>query len=219
MILKRLRDITAATINEVLDHVEDPIAMLNQYMRDMEEEISKAELAVARQTALEKKWKQEMEEAGQMAEKRERQAKLAVQAGEEELARKALKEKHYYKQKAAEYLQLYEATKQQAEQLREQLLQMKDKFYEMRNKKYALLARANAAKAQQNISMTMIKFDTERAEKRFKRMEEKVMQLEAAADYMKNARFYLANEKLEQLEKQDEIEKELEILKKSIVSQ
>ena len=47
-IFKRVRDITVASINEILDKVEDPVAMLNQYLRDMESEIQKAEVAVAR---------------------------------------------------------------------------------------------------------------------------------------------------------------------------
>ena len=48
-VFTRIKDMTKASINEVLDKVEDPIIMLNQYIRDMEEEIAQAEVTVAKQ--------------------------------------------------------------------------------------------------------------------------------------------------------------------------
>jgi phage shock protein A len=53
-IFKRIRDITLATINDLIDRSEDPVKMLNQYIRDMEDEIAEAEVAVAKQIAVEK---------------------------------------------------------------------------------------------------------------------------------------------------------------------
>ena len=56
-IFKRLRDMTMASINDLLDKAEDPVKMLNQFLRDMEEDIMEAESAVAKQIAIEKKFK------------------------------------------------------------------------------------------------------------------------------------------------------------------
>ncbi len=44
-----------ASINDLLDKAEDPVKMLNQFLRDMEEDILEAETAVAKQIAIEKK--------------------------------------------------------------------------------------------------------------------------------------------------------------------
>ncbi|MTE25042.1 PspA/IM30 family protein, partial [Microbacterium sp. ZXX196] len=62
-IFKRLRDMTVASVTHALDSMEDPVVMLNQYMRDMEVEIGQVEVAVARQVALEKKFRQQLDEA------------------------------------------------------------------------------------------------------------------------------------------------------------
>ena len=74
MVFKRLRDITLATIHEGLDALENPVAMLNQYLRDMEAEIEKAEAAVVKQSMIEKKFIQYRDEAQHMVDKRMRQA-------------------------------------------------------------------------------------------------------------------------------------------------
>ena len=48
-IFKRLKTITMAELNGLLDGIEDPIAMLNEYSREMEQEIAKGQNALARQ--------------------------------------------------------------------------------------------------------------------------------------------------------------------------
>ncbi len=53
MVLKRLRDITVATIHEGLNKIENPVVMLNQYLRDLEEEISRAKDSITKQIMLE----------------------------------------------------------------------------------------------------------------------------------------------------------------------
>ncbi|MHB1629952.1 MAG: PspA/IM30 family protein, partial [Bacilli bacterium] len=39
-VFKRIRDITAASVNDMLDKAEDPVKMINQFLRDMDEEIA-----------------------------------------------------------------------------------------------------------------------------------------------------------------------------------
>ena len=73
-IFKRLRDMTMASVNDLLDKAEDPIKMLNQFLRDMEEDIMEAESAVAKQIAIEKKFKLQFEESEEMVTKRTEQA-------------------------------------------------------------------------------------------------------------------------------------------------
>jgi phage shock protein A len=181
-IFKRVENITMATLHEVLDRVEDPVAMLNQYMRDMESEISRAEVSIARQVAMEKKWSLLMGETQERMEKRSRQAELAVDMGEEEVARRALEDKQMCEVKIEEYRNNHQMAKQQTSMLREQLQELKEKFYEMRNKKAALLARANVARTSRQMNVVMNSIDTESAAKGFARMEEKILMMEADAE-------------------------------------
>lgn len=73
-VFKRIKDMTKASVNDMLDKVEDPIVMLNQYLRDMEAEIHEAEVTVAKQMANERRMKQRLDEAERTSVQRESQA-------------------------------------------------------------------------------------------------------------------------------------------------
>lgn len=180
-ILKRLRDLTVASVNDALDSMEDPVVMLNQYMRDMEVEIGQVEVAVARQVALEKKFRQQWEEALALVEKRDRQVKLALAEGEDELARRALADKKQCEGRAREYETLYLTAAEAAGQMREKLAELKEEFYKMRAKKFTLMARAQVARTQKQVNQAVVGMGNHTAGRGFARMEEKVMRMEAEA--------------------------------------
>jgi phage shock protein A len=216
-IFRRLRDVTMASINDLIDKSEDPVKMLNQYLRDMEQDIADAEVAVARQIAVEKKMKQQYEDALEMAERREAQAIKALEAGDEELARRALVDKKEHQQKSDDFKLQYDNAKSNADHLRKQLGEMKDEFQKMKNKKDMLVARAEAAKAQKQINQAMSGFGKDNAAKGFDRMSERVMQLEAEAEASEElkGRNRSLDEELEAIGK-DDVDEELAALKARI---
>lgn len=180
-VFKRLRDLTMASINDLLDKAEDPVKMLNQFLRDMEEDIQEAESGVAKQIAIEMKFKQQFEEAEDMVQKRTEQAMKALEQGNEDLARRALEDKKTHQARYDELKIQYTTAKTNADQLRSQLTEMKDEYNKLKNKKDLLIARAEAAKAQKQINQAMSGFGSDNAAKGFDRMSEKVLQMEAEA--------------------------------------
>ncbi|MFD1178223.1 PspA/IM30 family protein [Paenibacillus puldeungensis] len=219
-VFKRIKDITKASVNDVLDKVEDPIVMLNQYLRDMEAEIRDAEVTVAKQMANERRMKQRLDEAVRISAQREAQAEVALKNGQEEVARKMLEEKIYYDQKQAEFKDLHAQSEAQAAELKQQLHEMKDEFYKLRNKRNELVSRAQMAKARKQMSQisSLHTIESGNASLGFHRMEEKIMQMEAEAEvsgtvFRGTSSTYISPE---EAEKKLKVDAQLEALKSKL---
>lgn len=102
-IFRRLKMIGKAGINGLLDGMENPIAMLNQYVREMEQDLAKGEQALARQIYIENKQKALIHETESQMKKRESQVQLAVKQGEDFIAKLALQEKLIHQQQLTLY--------------------------------------------------------------------------------------------------------------------
>lgn len=214
-IFKRLRDLTMATIHDLLDKAEDPVKMLNQFLRDMAEDLKEAENAVAGQIAMEKRLKLQYQEAEQMVVKREEQAMQALKSGNEELARKVLGDKKEHQERCEALKQQYETATKNTIRLRDQLKEMKEQYNTMKNKRELLINRAETATAEKRIQKSMSSFGSEHASTGFGRMSEKVSRMEIEAEVAREIRVtnQSLDDELRDLNKQDTIEAELAELK------
>ncbi|AIQ13146.1 PspA/IM30 family protein [Paenibacillus durus] len=220
-IFKRLRDLTLSNINAIIDKAEDPIKMTDQYIRDMTEDLEDAEKAVAAQIAIEKKFKQLYEEQEALVNKRNQQAHTAAQAGNADLARRALEEKKTAEGKLTEYKTSYDQNKASADNLRAKLEEMRKQLNQMKSKRETLVARYNAAKAQTEINKAMSGFSSDSASAGLKRMEEKMLQAEAQAEASNemSTRGKSLDEEFEKLNKDQGVEDELAALMKQYEKQ
>lgn len=214
-IFKRLKTILSADINEALDKMEDPLSMLNQYLRDMEKDMVEAKKALANQLYLENKYKLLVADEEVLVAKRARQAELAVSRNEEEIAKLALQEKILHETKVKSYREQYEITKQQTEKLKEQISLLLEKFQELQYKKLVLVSRAHAAKSISEGQAVLASFQSEHATDGFAKAEEQVRKLEAAA--AASTHFYelthFAEKAVVDNHLQEAVQRELELLK------
>lgn len=219
-VFQRIKDMTKASVNEVLDSMENPVVMMNQYIRDMEHEIAQAETSVARQVTEERRIQARLVEAARLSADREAQAVAAVKDGQEELARKALSEKLYFDQQVVDLTELYTQSKAQSEELSRQLEEMKGEFAQMRSKRDELVSRAqlaNARKQMAQISASNV-IEGGNASRGFHRMEEKIMQLEVEAEVIR--RPYTSGVSATQVDavKQAKVDEQLAQLKEKLAS-
>ena len=172
-VFRRIGDLTKATVHEILDKLEDPVMMLNQYLRDMEDEIARAEVTAAKQMAAERKLNEQKSEA-----------ERALLAGDEPAARAALERKLYFQSRAAELANWREEARKRSEELLRQLREMKEDYYRMRHKRNELAARAQMAQARKQMAEfgAAHAFEAGTAARGFQRIEEKILRMEAEAD-------------------------------------
>ncbi|MBN2693868.1 PspA/IM30 family protein [bacterium] len=181
-IWSRISRVFKSNVNAAIDKMEDPQKVLNQTIMDMQDQLVKAKQQVAVAIADEKRLeKQYLAEEGKAKEWTEK-AKLALKAGNEELAKKALIEKQTYDNNSQGYKTEWMKQKAMTDKLRNSLKDLSDKIEDAKRKKNLLVARAKRAEAQKSIQETMSGMSENSAFETFDRMAEKVDQLEAEAD-------------------------------------
>lgn len=178
-IFKRLKTIAKADINGMLDGLEDPIAMLNEYSREMEQEIAKGQKALSRQIFVENKQAALIMETNKMVEKRTRQAKLAIEEGEESIAKLAVQEKLIHEKQLGVYEQQYETIKEQTNILKEKIVDLQKTYNELQHKKILLASRANVAQSMKQIQSATVSFNTDTIARGVARAEDRILLMEA----------------------------------------
>jgi phage shock protein A len=219
-IFKRVKTITKAEINGLLDGMEDPIAMLNEYSRELEQEILKGQKALSQQYLVEKKQAALLLETEELIAKRTRQAKLAIEQEEDTIAKLAVQEKLLYEKQCNLYQQQFEAIKEQTQILIEKLNQLKETYNELQHKKILLASRANVAQSIKQIQKATVSFQTDNIARGVARAEERIMLMEAQVQAGSQFSSPLAQHDavFQNYIREEELEQELEKLKREKVT-
>ena len=214
-IFKRIKTITMAEINGLLDGIEDPIARLNEFSREMEQEIVKGQKALARQLFVENKQAALILDTQSLVDKRTRQAKLAIERGEDSMAKLAVQEKLIHERQLNLYKEQNEAIKAQTQILIEKLNQLKETYNEMQHKKILLASRANVAQSMKQIQKATVSFQTDTIARGVARAEERILMMEAEVQAGNQFSTPLAQQDAAYLNlvNEEELNKEIEKLK------
>jgi phage shock protein A len=178
----RFKRVVKSNINEMISKAEDPEKMLNQLIIDMNQQLIESKKSVASAIADEKKLERDMNKELDEATEWERKARLALEAGKEDLAKEALLRKQEHTNYAVQYKQQYAAQHGSVDSLKNSLRTLQQKIEEAQRKKNLLVARAKRAEAQQKIQKTIGGMGDTGAFEAFERMAQKVDQIEAEAD-------------------------------------
>ncbi|HLR61300.1 MAG TPA: PspA/IM30 family protein [Lentibacillus sp.] len=197
----RIKDSVSADLHNMLDQKEqnNPIASLNQYLRQSEQEKEKVRKLVERQYKLRDEFTREYHKAQDMADKRLKQAGVAEKAGEEEMHAFAVKEHDEYKARADRMKASREEAVQQLETLEQKYEEMKHKLKDMHLRRMELMGRENVAHANQQMSQVI----EDTSDKLFSRFEELEQYIEGL-EYKVNSSYYRStfDSKIAKLEKE-----------------
>ncbi len=153
--LQRIIDLIRASLNSLIDKAEDPEKMLEQMMRDMQANYRRSKIEVAKVLAEKHRLRAQMERSEKDSTAWERKAVLALKAGDEGLARKALERKRASKELATGLSGQYEEQALAADRLLQALTALENKIAEVRVKRSLLSSRHRRALAQQKIQKAL----------------------------------------------------------------
>ncbi len=175
----RLSRVVRANLNDMVSKAEDPEKVLEQAIIDMGEDLVQLRQAVARAIATQKRTEQQYNKNQTDANNWQSRAQLALQKGDENLAREALVRKKTSADTAAQLKSQLDQQVSQVDTLKRNLIALESKISEAKTKKDMLKSRAAAAKANEQLQSTISGLNTGSAMSAFERMEEKVLMMEA----------------------------------------
>jgi phage shock protein A len=175
----RLKDSISADIHDLLDQKEDknPMAVLNQYLRQSELEVEKVRKLVERQYRLKEEFTREYYQAIETAEKRKHQAEIAHKAGEASMELFASNEYEEYANRAARMKTARDDSAEQLEALEQKYEEMKRKLKDMRLKRMELMGKENMARAYSTVNR-VLDDTSDKCSTRFSDMERYIDDLE-----------------------------------------
>ncbi|MEH2357129.1 MULTISPECIES: PspA/IM30 family protein [unclassified Nostoc] len=177
----RIKRVVSSNLNDLVNKAEDPEKMLEQAILEMQEDLVQLRQGVAQTIAAQKRSEKQYNDAQNEINKWQRNAQLALQKGDENLARQALERKKTYTDTSAALKASLDTQSTQVETLKRNLIQLESKISEAKTKKEMLKARITTAKAQEQLQGMVRGMNTNSAMSAFERMEEKVLIQESRA--------------------------------------
>ena len=217
-IFERIADILAANINDLIDKAEDPVKMVKQLILEMEEEVDKATEALGQAMGSQKVAAKELADAQAKAADWNDKAKLALKAGDEDLARRAVEAKVALDPQVEALQASYDNITAQVDKMRAQVQELKMKLDEARSRQNVLIARAKMAEASQDVAVSIGSVDTDSAFAKLDKLERKIIEQESVAEaYTElNGEAIDTEQRFEDMAKSAAIDDEMARLKKEL---
>lgn len=184
-ILTRFKDIMSANINALLDKAENPEKMIDQYLRNLENDFASVKAETASVIAEERAAKRKLDECNESIDKMGEYAKKAVAAGNDDEARQFLGKKAELTEKKVILQKQYDICADNGAKMRDMHNKLEEDIHTLKSKRDMLKAKAKVAQTQQK--MNKMGSGLENAGSNlaaFDRMEDKVNKMLDEADAM-----------------------------------
>ncbi len=203
-IFSRFKDIVNSNINAILDKAEDPEKMLKLMMQEMEDTLIELKSSCAAKMAHQVRLEKKLKENEALVNRWQQRAELAVQKGRDDLAREALVEKRNASSSLETLKSEIETISDLVSKSKGEIHQLEDKLEQSQMKLKTLQQKARAAEEEKRMHSNM--------SHEFDNLAEKIDRLNAENEL--NRKEATLDNKFRAMEVNEEIEKELEQLKK-----
>lgn len=181
-IFSRFVMLVRSSLSALLGWAENPARILEQTLLDMEHAYHRARDQVAHSMADQKRLEKSLAEQQTEAKRWQDRAVLAVEKGDDTLAREALRKKNEHTRHAAELERQLAAHEANVNALKDGLRELESRIEELKRKKTVLVSRQRQAEAQDQIYKTIEGLRGAGALETARRMEEKVDQMVALSE-------------------------------------
>ncbi|MBA5851412.1 PspA/IM30 family protein [Clostridium sp. cel8] len=214
-LIKRMSNMFRAKVNSRLDEIENPIELLDQKLKDMENSLNKAKLSSAQVLGSVYEIKKNMESAKKTSLEFDEKVKLALNKNNEELAKKALEKKLEAENTYKNLEKSYKTASIKAETIKKKLIDLENEIKKTRIYRDEAAARYNNAEASKKINEILTNIDSENNKISIDDIEKTIQKKEAISRGLEDLKELNSLDKeFEELDKID-LDKELEKYKQN----
>ena len=181
-IFNRMSNMIKGKVNSTLDEMENPIELLDQKIKDMEEQLSKAKLNSAQVLGNVHEIEKKMNAAKNESVDYDSKVKLALSKNNEDLAKRALAKKVDADKKYESLVTTYNTSKAQADALKKNLRALEEELEKTRSYRDEAAARYSTAKATKKVNEVLANVETKTNSINIDNIERKIAREEAMAN-------------------------------------
>ena len=211
--LDRIWRVIRSNINHWVNKAEDPEKILEQAMLEMQDDLIQLRQAVAQAIATQKRTERQRSQAERSSQEWYRRAQLALNKGDEELAREALTRRQSYLETATGMKEQIDRQAEVVGKLKSDMRKLESRMSQARAKKDLYVARARSAQATAQLNELLGKSNASGILAAFERMEDKVIELEARSEAIGDLDTDDLEKRFASLEGGDVVDDELAALK------
>jgi phage shock protein A len=212
-LLQRVSTLIRANINDLLDRAEDPEKMIKQLILDLNNQLIQVKTTVAQALADQHMLERRLESAREEAQKCRKRAELAVDKGDDTLARAALERFNSFARTIREIEKHLDEQKKQVDELKLALVQLDTKIAEVTRERDVLLARHRRATAKEKLTKVNTEIHPEKLEEILNAITNYVDTAETRAQAVDEIHKEAVSRKLAQMEEDHKVDQQLADMK------
>ncbi len=181
-IFKRMQYIVRGKTEKVLDCLEKPEEQLSVFINELNDQLVSLQKAVARAMADEKRLKMEIDDHLSQAGEWEKRAVLAVESGNDELAKQALLKKEERESRALDVQKAWESQRAATEKLKASLQTSKERIADAKRKYTLMVAQYKSAETNKKVQDSLSEHARNSPAAMMERLNDKIRTIEAETE-------------------------------------